>query len=61
MTKKPTKKEFIQYLNKSVGYNWKATGKYKATKRMYGDYIYSADKDMFDMQYKEYLKQVWEK
>ena len=57
---KRTKKEFKEYLNKNYPFNPDDTGKgekgrYRATKRGYGDYLYSADKEMFDHDYQKWL------
>ncbi len=59
--KKKTKKAFKEFLNKKYPFNKNDTGKgkngrYKSTKRAYGDYLYSADKEMFDIDYEEWLK-----
>lgn len=62
MDKKKTKKEFRKFLNKQHPFNKNDTGKgkngrYKPTKRGYGDYLYFADREMFDVSYKEWLEE----
>jgi len=48
-----TKKDYELYLNKLVKH-WQ-NGRYHATKRPYGTYLRSADPDMFNRGYKEWL------
>ncbi|MFA5759638.1 MAG: hypothetical protein WC942_09835 [Clostridia bacterium] len=58
---KITKKEFKELLNKEYPFNKEdkgkgKNGKYKPSKRAYGDYLYSQDKEMFNVSYKRYLE-----
>lgn len=58
---KKTKKQFREYLNKEHPFNKDdpgkgKNGKYKSTKRAYGDYLYSADIEMFNAIYEEWLQ-----
>lgn len=53
-----TKKEFEELVNKECGFEESVHGsnpQRKATKRNYGTYIRSADKEMFDISYKRYI------
>lgn len=62
---KLTKKMFREYLNKefpnpdgagskgAAGLSGK--GRYGATKRPYGDYLYACDREMFDMEYRDWI------
>ena len=54
-----TKKEFREYLNSKYGYKETNTAwskRAKARKRLYGDYIYSCDKEYFNVQYIQWIK-----
>jgi len=49
-----TKKEFILYLNSKYGFqsvNTAWSKHAKATKRLYGDYIYHSDREYFNVQF----------
>ena len=35
-----------------------SNSKFRPTKRLYGDYLYSQDREMFDVQYKEYIQSL---
>lgn len=52
-----SKKDFRDFLNKleeKDGYKWH-NGRYGATKRKYGDYLYSQDRDLFECNYSDWL------
>lgn len=56
-----TRKEFREILNQRFPFNPNDQGKgergrYKATKRPYGDYLYRQDREMFEIDYQEELK-----
>lgn len=58
--KRLTKKAFKEHLNRTIGFSDEGKGKkgrYKATKRKYGDYLYSQDRVMFNVNYEEWLKE----
>lgn len=58
---KKTKKQFIEFLNAQYPFNPNNNqgkgykGKYKPTKRGYGDYLYSQDREMFNRDYQNWL------
>lgn len=55
---KPTKKMFRELLNeadKKNPVNWKHNQYHQRT-RLYGDYLYNQDRDMFDENYGRWLK-----
>lgn len=55
---KKTKKAYREYLNNKYGHEIDKRGSLRgASKRLYGDYLYAADKEMFDICYKEWLGQ----
>ena len=52
-----TKKEFREFLNCKYGMSVDKRGSLRGAKvRMYGDWLYSADKEVFDMTYLQWLK-----
>jgi hypothetical protein len=56
-----TRKEFREHLNQKFPFKADDVGKgdrnqYKARKRAYGDYLWHQDREMFEMDYQEYLK-----
>ena len=58
--KKRTKKEYREMLNCEHPFNPNDVGKgkngrYKPSRRPYGDYLYAADREMFDTGYEEWL------
>lgn len=58
-----TRKEFREHLNRRFPFNPADQGKgekgrYKATKRAYGDYLWHQDREMFEVDYQEHLKQA---
>jgi hypothetical protein len=60
-TMKRTKKAFREELNRLFPFNpdqnnRHGNGNYYQTKRPYGDYLYSQDKVMFDLEYERWLK-----
>ena len=46
-------KEYLNNLEKKDGEKWH-NGRYGATKRLYGDYLYSQDREHFLVNYNEY-------
>ena len=48
---KLTKKAFKEYLNEKFKDPTYRNGKFKQLKRPYGDYLYSQDREQFDMEY----------
>ena len=54
-----TKKQYRELLNQQdADARVKATesnSKYRPSKRLYGDYLYSQDRDMFNNNYNEYI------
>lgn len=55
-----TKKQFEHLLNEHYGFDdqqWGQGGNRRARNRPYGTYLRSADKEMFDMYYAQYLEQ----
>lgn len=57
--KKLTKKAFEEYLNQKYGVDtqkW-GNGNYAARVKPYGTYLRSQDKEMFNIQYEEWLKE----
>ena len=58
-----TRKEFRAHLNQKFPYNPNGLGKgdrnqYKATKRAYGDHLWHQDREMFENDYREYLREA---
>ena len=54
---KHTKKAFKEYLNNLYSDDMYRNGKYHQRTRKYGDYLYSQDKIMFDVNYYEWLRE----
>ena len=54
---KTTKKAFKELLNSQDDGTWR-NGRYHQTKRKYGDYLYSQDPIMFDVNYREWLREL---
>lgn len=55
--KKTTKSAFISYLNEKYGYSMDKRGVLRgASKRLYGDWLYSADREYFNLAYKSWLE-----
>lgn len=53
-----TPKKFREVLNKKYGFTderWGDRGSFGAVKRLYGDYLYNQDRDIFNDMYRRYL------
>jgi hypothetical protein len=58
-----TRKEFRQLLNERFPFKADEPGKgdkgrYKATKRAYGDYLWFQDREMFENDYQEHIEKT---
>lgn len=54
-----TKKEYREYLNETIGLDDQGKGtnnRYKPRSRLYGDYLWHQDRDMFEASYQEYIE-----
>ncbi len=60
MDKPITKKEYREHLNKLHGIDKTGKGtnnKFKPRTRLYGDYLWYQDREMFDVSYIEYINE----
>lgn len=51
-------KEFREMVNQKYGFTderWGARGAFGAVKRLYGDYLYNRDRDIFNDMYRRFL------
>ena len=56
-----TRKEYRQYLNQTIGLDKQGKGTrniYKPRTRLYGDYLFHQDRDMFEASYQEHIKDL---
>jgi hypothetical protein len=55
-----TRKQYREKLNREIGLpdgrGKGKNGRYKPSKRLYGDYLYHQDREMFEVEYKEYIE-----
>ncbi len=53
------RKEYREYLNKTIGLDTQGKGtnnSYKPRSRLYGDYLWHQDRDMFEASYQEHIE-----
>jgi hypothetical protein len=53
-----TRKQFRKLLNEKIGFDNSGKGinnRYKPNKRLYGDYLWHQDREMFEVTYQEYI------
>ena len=53
-----TRKEFKEFLNKEDQGHKHKNGRFGQRKRLYGDYLWSQDRDQFEVDYQEHLEAI---